>query len=160
MWGIWQRFDGCHRAVFPIHDQPRVKRHRWYHRAGQDHIIRTNIPVCVPGDCDAIGCDDFSKPGCIIGCRIGQTAKTNSMCVTGQHHWAKLILDAAQLLRITQRVHHDRDVAGCMHIELKVSELTRSVRAECGIDAVDVIAGVIEKKICQSGKFDDFIDAA
>jgi len=39
-----------------------------------------------------------------------------------------------------------------MHIELKVSELTWSIGAECCIDAVDVIAGVIEKKIGKSGE--------
>ena len=137
-----------------------MKGHRWYHRAGQDYIIRTDIPIGVPGDCDAIGGDDFSEPGCFIGCRIGQTAKSNSMCVTWQHHGTELILDAPQLLRITDSVHHDRDVTGCMHIELKVSELTRSVGAECSIDAVDVIAGVIKQKVCKAGEADDLIDAA
>ena len=118
------------------------------------------VAIGVPGDCNAIGCDDFSEPGCFIGCRICQTAKTNRMCVTWQHHGTELILDAPQLLRITYSVHHNWDVTGCMHIELKVSELTRSVGAECGIDAVDVIAGVIKQKVCKAGKADDLIDAA
>ena len=56
-------------------------------------------------------------------------------------------------------MHDNRDVACCVHIELKVTQLAGGSGAECSIEAIDVIAGVVEQKVGEACEADDIVDA-